>query len=62
MILISAVIGEICKYPMLTLVDERRYMAAWQETEEKRALEALMTSHLRLVAKFANGFKRYGLS
>ncbi len=47
---------------MLTLVDERRYMAAWQETEEKRALEALMTSHLRLVAKFANGFKRYGLS
>jgi len=59
---LSVFLRKIRQYPMLSLDDERRYMTAWQKHEDNQALEALMTSHLRLVAKIANGFKRYGLS
>lgn len=59
---LSDFLKKIRHYPMLSLEDEQGYIAAWQESGDQKSLESLMTSHLRLVAKIANGFKRYGLS
>ncbi|PWC32733.1 RNA polymerase sigma factor RpoH [Azospirillum sp. TSO35-2] len=52
---------EIRKFPMLE--PEREYMLAkrWQEHEDSGAAHQLVTSHLRLVAKIAMGYRGYGL-
>src|ERR1700756_1407010 len=52
---------EIRKFPMLE--PEQEYMLAkrWKEHEDPEAAPRLVTSHLRLVAKIAMGYRGYGL-
>ncbi|MGZ0189179.1 MAG: RNA polymerase factor sigma-32, partial [Alphaproteobacteria bacterium] len=52
---------EIRKFPMLE--PEREYMLAkqWKEDGDVDAVHVLVTSHLRLVAKIAMGYRGYGL-
>src|SRR5262247_3416992 len=52
---------EIRKFPMLE--PEQEYMLAkrWKEVEDPQAAHQLVTSHLRLVAKIAMGYRGYGL-
>jgi RNA polymerase sigma-32 factor len=52
---------EIRKFPMLT--NEEEYMLAkrWREHGDSEAAHRLVTSHLRLVAKIAMGYRGYGL-
>jgi len=52
---------EIRKFPMLE--PEQEYMLAkrWKEHEDSEAAHRLVTSHLRLVAKIAMGYRGYGL-
>src|SRR5260370_12300362 len=52
---------EIRKFPMLE--PEQEYMLAkrWKEHEDPQAAHKLVTSHLRLVAKIAMGYRASGL-
>ncbi len=52
---------EIRAFPVLS--QEQEYMLAkrWQQHEDVEAAHQLVTSHLRLVAKMALGFRHYGL-
>ncbi|MBP2302211.1 RNA polymerase sigma factor RpoH [Azospirillum picis] len=52
---------EIRKFPMLE--PQKEYMLAkrWQQHEDSGAAHQLVTSHLRLVAKIAMGYRGYGL-
>ena len=54
-------LAEIRKFPVLT--SEQEYMLAkrYQEHEDPEAAAQLVTSHLRLVAKIAMGYRGYGL-
>jgi len=52
---------DIRKFPMLTPEEEYMYGKAWKEHEDPKAAEKLITSHLRLVAKIAMGYRGYGL-
>jgi RNA polymerase sigma-32 factor len=52
---------QIRAYPLLTPGDERRLAEAYAETGCSVARDRLITSHLRLVAKIAAGYKGYGL-
>ena len=54
-------LAEIRKFPMLE--PEREYMLAqrWKMHEDRAAAQTLITSHLRLVAKIAMGYRGYGL-
>ena len=52
---------EIRKFPMLTPEEEDRLARAWRDKEDHRAAHKLVTSHLRLVAKIAMGYRGYGL-
>ena len=58
---LSAYLEQIKKFPML--VAEEEYMLAknWKTTGNVKAAEKLVTSHLRLVAKIAMGYRGYGL-
>ena len=54
-------LSEIRKFPLLA--PEQEYMLAkrWQEHQDPEAAAKLVTSHLRLVAKIAMGYRGYGL-
>ncbi len=52
---------EIRKFPLLTLDEEFMFAKRWQEDEDSDAAHQLVTSHLRLVAKIAMGYRGYGL-
>jgi RNA polymerase sigma-32 factor len=52
---------EIRKFPMLTKEDEFMLAKRWQEHGDTQAAHKLVTSHLRLVAKIAMGYRGYGL-
>jgi len=52
---------DIRKFPMLTVEDEYMLARRWQEKEDLEAAHKLVTSHLRLVAKIAMGYRGYGL-
>ena len=52
---------EIRKYPMLGAEEEYMLAKRWQEREDSDAAKQLVTSHLRLVAKIAMGYRGYGL-
>ena len=52
---------EIRKFPMLTAEEEDRLARAWRDNKDQRAAHKLVTSHLRLVAKIAMGYRGYGL-
>ena len=52
---------EIRKFPMLQPEEEYMLAKAWREHEDADAAQRLVTSHLRLVAKIAMGYRGYGL-
>jgi RNA polymerase sigma-32 factor len=52
---------EIRKFPMLSPEEEDRLARAWRDNEDQAAAHKLVTSHLRLVAKIAMGYRGYGL-
>jgi len=53
--------SEIRKFPMLEPQQEFMLAKAWREHEDRGAAHQLVTSHLRLVAKIAMGYRGYGL-
>lgn len=52
---------EIRKFPMLEQEEEYMLAKAWVENEDTDAAHKLVTSHLRLAAKIAMGYRGYGL-
>jgi RNA polymerase sigma-32 factor len=58
---LSRYLTEIRKFPLLSPEDEYMYAKAWREHEDPEAARKLVTSHLRLVAKIAMGYRGYGL-
>lgn len=58
---LSRYLQTIRKYPMLTLEEEYSLAKRWQSDGDHQAAHKLVTSHLRLVAKIAMGYRGYGL-
>jgi RNA polymerase sigma-32 factor len=54
-------LDEIRKFPMLEPQEEYMLAKRYQEHEDRTAAHKLVTSHLRLVAKIAMGYRGYGL-
>ena len=52
---------EIRKFPMLEKDEEFMLAKRWVEQQDSAAAEKMVTSHLRLVAKIAMGYRGYGL-
>jgi RNA polymerase sigma-32 factor len=52
---------DIRKFPMLAPEEEFMLAKSWQEHDDADAAQRLVTSHLRLVAKIAMGYRGYGL-
>src|SRR5215204_969872 len=53
--------AEIQRFPMLERHEEYRLAKGWREHGDRDAAHKLVTSHLRLVAKIAMGYRGYGL-
>ena len=58
---LSRYLQEIRKFPMLTPEEELSLSKRWCDHEDMAAAHKLVTSHLRLVAKIAMGYRGYGL-
>jgi RNA polymerase sigma-32 factor len=58
---LSAYLEQIKKFPMLAAEEEYMLAKNWRTTGNVKAAEKLVTSHLRLVAKIAMGYRGYGL-
>jgi len=58
---LSAYLSQIKKFPMLDAEEEYMLAKNWKDTGNLKSAEKLVTSHLRLVAKIAMGYKGYGL-
>ena len=58
---LSAYLEQIKKFPMLAAEEEYMLAKNWKTTGNIKSAEKLVTSHLRLVAKIAMGYKGYGL-
>ena len=58
---LSAYLAQIKKFPMLAAEEEYMLAKNWRSTGNIKSAEKLVTSHLRLVAKIAMGYKGYGL-
>ena len=58
---LSAYLAEIRKFPMLKPDEEFMLAKRWREHGDLSAAHRLVTSHLRLVAKIAMGYRGYGL-
>ena len=58
---LSAYLEQIKKFPMLDAEEEYMLAKNWKTNGNVKAAEKLVTSHLRLVAKIAMGYKGYGL-
>jgi RNA polymerase sigma-32 factor len=54
-------LAEIRKFPMLEPQEEYMLAKRWREHEDPQAAQKLITSHLRLVARVAMGYRGYGL-
>jgi RNA polymerase sigma-32 factor len=54
-------LAEIRKFPMLEPQQEYMLARRWREHDDRDAAHQLVTSHLRLVAKIAMGYRGYGL-
>ena len=52
---------DIRKFPMLTAEEELALSLRWRDRQDLAAAHKLVTSHLRLVAKMAMGYRGYGL-
>jgi len=58
---LSRYLDEIRKFPMLEPSEEYMLAKRWREHGDREAAHKLVTSHLRLVAKIAMGYRGYGL-
>ena len=58
---LSRYLTDIRKFPMLARDEEFMLAKAWKEHQDSEAAHRLVTSHLRLVAKIAMGYRGYGL-
>ena len=58
---LSRYLEEIQKFPMLQPIEEYTLARNWREHDDTTAAHKLVTSHLRLVAKIAMGYRGYGL-
>ncbi|MEM7767420.1 MAG: RNA polymerase sigma factor RpoH [Pseudomonadota bacterium] len=58
---LSRYLSEIRKFPMLEKKEEFMLAKRWAEHGDSEAAEKMVTSHLRLVAKIAMGYRGYGL-
>src|SRR5689334_25343177 len=58
---LSSYLAEIRKFPMLKPDEEFMLAKRWREHGDLSAAHKLVTSHLRLVAKIAMGYRGYGL-
>ncbi len=58
---LSRYLSEIRKFPLLTPEDEFMFAKRLKEHGDPEAARQLVTSHLRLVAKIAMGYRGYGL-
>ena len=58
---LSRYLQDIRKYPMLSHEEEYMLAQAWREHDDREAAHKMVTSHLRLVAKIAMGYRGYGL-
>ena len=58
---LSVYLDQIKKFPMLDAEEEYMLAKNWKTTGNVKSAEKLVTSHLRLVAKIAMGYKGYGL-
>jgi len=58
---LSTYLAQIKKFPMLAAEEEYMLAKNWKTTGNIKSAEKLVTSHLRLVAKIAMGYKGYGL-
>ena len=57
----SRYLQEIRKFPMLSAEEELSLSRRWRDHKDVEAAHKLVTSHLRLVAKIAMGYRGYGL-
>jgi RNA polymerase sigma-32 factor len=58
---LSRYLQEIRKFPLLEPQEEYMLAKRWKEHEDQEAAARMVTSHLRLVAKIAMGYRGYGL-
>ena len=58
---LSRYLSEIRKFPLLSPEDEYMFAKRWQQHADPEAARRMVTSHLRLVAKIAMGYRGYGL-
>src|SRR5689334_16452346 len=58
---LSRYLAEIRKFPLLSPEDEYMFAKRWKEHADPEAARRMVTSHLRLVAKIAMGYRGYGL-
>ena len=58
---LSRYLAEIRKFPLLSAEEEFTYAKRWRELGDRDAAYRLVTSHLRLAAKVAMKYRRYGL-
>jgi len=58
---LSSYLNEIKKFPMLSLDEEFMLAKAWVDHDDRKSAHRLVTSHLRLAAKIALGYRGYGL-
>ena len=58
---LSSYLVQIKKFPMLSSEEEYMLAKRWKERGDLKSAQKLITSHLRLVAKIAMGYRGYGL-
>jgi RNA polymerase sigma-32 factor len=58
---LSQYLRQIRQFPMVRPQDEYALAKRWRERADGAAAQRLVTSHLRLVAKIATGYRGYGL-
>ena len=58
---LSNYLTQIKKFPMLTAEQEYMLAKGWKDRGDLKSAQKLVTSHLRLVAKIAMGYRGYGL-
>ena len=58
---LSNYLAQIKKFPMLSPEEEYMLAKSWKKRGDLKSAQKLITSHLRLVAKIAMGYRGYGL-
>jgi len=58
---LSSYLNQIKKFPLLSYEEEYMLAKRWKERGDLKSAQKLITSHLRLVAKIAMGYRGYGL-